>query len=582
ADLPSSILVLGLAALQVGCAALVWRLGRGTVHPVARRGAPEKSEFASAPTGFSAIHHSPYLRDLALLAFVVTACQALLEYVFRVKAQAAFPAKADLQHVIAIGHTVTSVGIFALQALFPARVLERLGVGRSVLALPLTAAAGAGVALVAPTLPMTASAWAAEGVVHGSLFRSGYELLYAPLAPAEKRAAKGVIDVGFARLGDMAAGGLAWLAHLGMAERFVPPLLGFAFGFAGLSYWVGTRLRRGHVRALERSLVERAAENDIALNEDALTRTTVFDTMRLRREAVLAETDASESGAGAPPSEPASAGDIPALSPSERAAALRAKEPVPARLALQSPEPLSADLVALTIPLLADPELASDALVALRRVSARSIGLLTDALLDPDEDATVRRRLPRVMSAEPTERAVDALFRGLADRRFEVRYQCGLALSRIHVKAPDVMIPETRVLDAVTREVESDRSIWESRLALDADPEGQTSAVDKAVRERFNQSLEHVFTLLSLILPRSNLHLAYQGLHVSDPVLRGTALEYLDAVLPPALRKTLWPFLTDEEPRKGPSRSKEEILAELDKLNESVVIRIDQIKSLEP
>ena len=201
---------------------------------------------------------------------------------------------------------------------------------------------------------------------------------------------------------------------------------------------------------------------------------------------------------------------------------------------------------------------------------------------DPDEDATVRRRLPRVMSAEPTERAVDALFRGLADRRFEVRYQCGLALSRIHVKAPDVMIPEARVLDAVTREVESDRSIWESRLALDADPEGQTSAVDKAVRERFNQSLEHVFTLLSLILPRSNLHLAYQGLHVSDPVLRGTALEYLDAVLPPALRKTLWPFLTDEEPRKGPSRSKEEILAELDKLNESVVIRIDQIKSLEP
>jgi hypothetical protein len=474
---------------------------------------------------------------------------------------------------------------------------------------------------------MAGGAWVAEGVVHGSLFKSGYELLYAPLAPREKRAAKGVIDVGFARLGDMAAGGLAWLAHLRMEEQFLAPLLGGALLFAGASYWIGTRLQRGHVRALERSLVERAAEADIAMDEDALTRTTVFDTMQIRRaamleglpqEAVAAELmDAAPgqaAGAGSeevvgkatpepavdvapeaapatekapateatptPDIDPAAArsGSVPVL---DRGAALRDREPLAARAALQSPEPLTAELMGLAIPLLGDPRLASEALLALRRVSGRFIGQLTDALCDPEQPDAVRRRLPRVMSAEPTARAVEGLFCGLDDRRFEVRVQCGLALSRIHAKAPDIEMPEARVLAAVAQEVERERSIWETRQALDRGSESATKAVDRAVHERAGQSLEHVFTLLSLVLPRSNLAIAYQGLYVGDQVLRGTALEYLDAVLPPALRDTLWPFLSDEVPRKGPARPREEILADLNRLNESVVIRIEEIRSLE-
>jgi hypothetical protein len=281
ADVPASALLLGLATMQAVCAWLVWSLARGGAPLRLARAA---SEFRSAPKGFAAIAHSPYLRDLALLAFSVTACQAILEYVFRVKAQDAFPAKADLQRMIALGHTVTSVGVFGLQALFSRRALERFGVGGSVLALPVTAAAGAGVAMAFPTLGVACGAWVTEGIVHSSLFRSGYELLYAPMPRAEKRAAKGVIDVGFSRLGDMAAGTVAWIAQMTMVTRYVTPLLGGALAFAALSWWAGRRLQRGHVRALERSLIEQAAESDIAVGEDALTRTTVFDSMQFRRE----------------------------------------------------------------------------------------------------------------------------------------------------------------------------------------------------------------------------------------------------------------------------------------------------------
>jgi hypothetical protein len=78
-----------------------------------------------------------------------------------------------------------------------------------------------------------------------------------------------------------------------------------------------------------------------------------------------------------------------------------------------------------------------------------------------------------------------------------------------------------------------DRSIWESQRLLDRSEEATDSPfVDQFLRDRANRSLEHVFTLLSLILPKQPLIVAFRGLHTTDELLRGTALEYLEAVLP--------------------------------------------------
>ena len=77
----------------------------------------------------------------------------------------------------------------------------------------------------------------------------------------------------------------------------------------------------------------------------------------------------------------------------------------------------------------------------------------------------------------------------------------------------------------------------------------QRSFVDEFLKDRAGQSLAHVFTLLSLVLPTAPLQIAYRGLHTDDPGLRGTALEYLEGVLPPDIRERLWPFLSDR-PRK--------------------------------
>jgi hypothetical protein len=67
--------------------------------------------------------------------------------------------------------------------------------------------------------------------------------------------------------------------------------------------------------------------------------------------------------------------------------------------------------------------------------------------------------------------------------------------------------------------------------------------MDGFVKGRMSQGLLHVFTLLSLVLPADPVQVALRSLHTDDEKLRGTALEYLDGVLPPAIRERLWPSL---------------------------------------
>jgi hypothetical protein len=103
--------------------------------------------------------------------------------------------------------------------------------------------------------------------------------------------------------------------------------------------------------------------------------------------------------------------------------------------------------------------------------------------------------------------------------------------------------------------------------------------VDEFVKDRASRSLAHVFTLLSLALPPEPLRIAFRGLHTDDPKLRGTALEYLEGVLPPRIREQLWPFLEDRRPAATrPTRPRDEILADLLKSNESIMINLEELQ----
>jgi hypothetical protein len=77
-----------------------------------------------------------------------------------------------------------------------------------------------------------------------------------------------------------------------------------------------------------------------------------------------------------------------------------------------------------------------------------------------------------------------------------------------------------------------------------------------------SRHLDHVFTLLSVVLDRDALDVARRALRSGDGPLRGTALEYLDNVVPPAVRGALWPHLGAPVPASS-GRSPDEVRDDL-------------------
>jgi len=250
--------------------------------------------------------------------------------------------------------------------------------------------------------------------------------------------------------------------------------------------------------------------------------------------------------------------------------------------ALASEESLAPELAAVAIPLLARDDVAQAAVASLRRVAPAITGLLVDFLLDQSQDQAVRRRIPRLLAVSANERAVQGLFQGLEDPRFEVRLHCGRALLQIRARSAGVVIDRDPVFAAVLREVAVEKRVWENQRDIDRLEEADRSPfVDRFLRARASSSLAHVFTLLALALPQHALEVAFRGLHTRDEILRGMALEYLESVLPAEVREKLWPYLEERGARKGPKRSREEIERDLLRSNDSIRISLDALRKLD-
>ena len=97
--------------------------------------------------------------------------------------------------------------------------------------------------------------------------------------------------------------------------------------------------------------------------------------------------------------------------------------------------------------LLNDP----DAVKALRKIAPRIRGQLGDSLGDPRQEFAIRRRIPRVLAADPGQATAEVLMNALRDRRFEVRYRCGQALARVVGTDPKIDIApipsESKIVD---------------------------------------------------------------------------------------------------------------------------------------
>lgn len=533
----------------------------GTFGMVARPARPPDASPAGA-SPIRVIRDVPYLRNLGLIVALGAVTSGLLDYVLSAEAASRFATAPELLAFFAVFWLVVGVLSFVVQLALGRVALERLGLAVTVALLPAVVVLGGAVGVAVPGLWSTALLRGGEAMQRNSLFRMAYELLYTPISEEKKRSTKALIDVGFDRLGTVAAGAIAAAAWYVDPRRTEVVLLVVAIGVALVTVSRSRALHMGYVTMLEESLRRGAKDRQ---NDGGPT--------AAAGQAAIAARDAlvehlEERRAEAFPEPTVRAGDTEEramrLDESIRAVVdVRSGDPARVRQVL-SAEALPPPLVAFAIMLLADKEFHLDAIRALRKVARRSTGQLVDALCDASVDFDIRRRIPRVLTASPTARAADGLLCGLDDARFEVRYACGRALLAIAGQPSDIVVPPERLKAIVLREVSLGKEVWESQSAPPFD-EGEDDApglFERLLQDRIDRSLEHVFNVLALQVDARSLRIAFLALHADDAHHRGTALEYLETVLPDEIREAIWPLLGGGRPMH-PTRPTQEILADL-------------------
>ena len=547
-------MLLCLAGFQLVAAGLARQLGDGATPWI-----DSPSPMAPSRPGLRVIAESPQLRYLVALVLLGTTSAALLDYVFKSRVVEAFGSGDGLLRFFALYYAGTSLISFALQTMGSRAALDRFGLALTTSTPSIALVAGGIAGLVAPGLGSILVARGGESIFRASWFRAGYELFFTPIPVADKRAAKSIIDVAVDRLGDAAGGGLVRVAIVFLPAMQSSAIISMAIVASLGAVLAASHLNRWYVRTLEASLLRRSAGVDAAMTGDDSMAIIVEDIRRRRlgRDPVELEVTRALVRAHADPT----VRDIVRLRSGKREAIIQV---------LTRAEGPPAFLVPHIISLLSSEPVADYAVFALRRVVEERVGELTDAMLDPAREFGARTRLARVFSVAVSQRAADALVVALDDERFDVRFQAARSLAAIVDRSPRIHLDASGVFAVVSREVAVSQPVWESRRLLDGIM--GDSPLDGFVRDRAGQSLAHVFTLLSLVLPREPLQIAFRSLHSPDKQLRGTALEYLEGVLPASIRERLWPFLVYRRP-EHPAPLHDEIMANLLRSSQSVTLK---------
>jgi hypothetical protein len=487
--LPPSDLLPAAAALGLVALAAVARLGRA---------APQRAAEPSGDRWRALLAELPQLRLLGLLVLAGAASQAILDYLLSSAAVGALGSGPRLLSFFALFQTAVGILSFLLQVAVSRSALERYGVGPVLAASPLLVLAGAFAAPVLPPLAAAVLLRGTDGVLGASLHRSAYEVLFAPVELERKRASKPLLDVGFDRAGMLLGGALVAVVSAVAASGARAVLLAAVAGLAAVRLLVAPRLHAGYRGTL--------ADN---LRLAALGRTGALD-----RSVLGAASLAGFDLPGAPELPPLPAdGDGAAVDEDVALlAALRSGEVRRTKRVLRErhTRPLLAPQV---VQLLGDDRVARDAADWLTAQDPPPAGLLGDALLDDRLSDATRRRVARLLGKLEDPRAGFILLAAVQAVPTGVRHALATALCRASERTP---LPAEPLLAAARR------------------------AALEPSRGEPRAELEEIFSLLGAAWPGEPLLRSLRALERGGEA-RGTALEWLDVLLPHDVKAALWP-----------------------------------------
>ena len=212
--------------------------------------------------------------------------------------------------------------------------------------------------------------------------------------------------------------------------------------------------------------------------------------------------------------------------------------------ALRSAPPAD-ELIPAIVKALASPDLAADASAALARFGERILPHIERLLPDETVPIEIRRELPGVLVRIGTPAAEQVLMESLLQGDAIFRFRVVSSLNKLRESNPHLWIDPRTIEVLLAAEIaghyRSYQALGPLRAALRPDSPPLT-----ALNQAMAQELERIFRLMALAHPTAGLHDAYVGVRSPNQAVRANALEFLENVLPPALRHVLVPLIDSQ------------------------------------
>jgi AAA family ATP:ADP antiporter len=168
------------------------------------------------------------------------------------------------------------------------------------------------------------------------------------------------------------------------------------------------------------------------------------------------------------------------------------------------------------------------------------------------------RNIPGILERIDSQLAVNALFQLLDDPDYQLRQKATRSLNKAKVKYPHLDFHKKEVAQRILEEGKlylNTLSVMHAQI-IKAYKKGDSSRGLKGeIREqkrkdlidllekRLDRDLQRIFGLLGLKYPPGDIHQAYEGIQSDKPEQRINAIEYLDNLLEPDLKRVLIPIV---------------------------------------
>jgi len=203
------------------------------------------------------------------------------------------------------------------------------------------------------------------------------------------------------------------------------------------------------------------------------------------------------------------------------------------------------EVVSALLAALPRPELTADAGDRLSRYGNALVPRLAECLDDPRTPVETKRELPPVLVRIGTPVALEVLIEGLLQSDVTLRHRVIASLNKLHDVHPEVRIDDQLVEVVLAAEIAGHYRSYQVLGPLREQFKEDDHALD-GIRQSMDQELERMFRLMALLVPGPGLHDAYVGVRSTNPTVRDNALEFLDNVLKPSLRRLLLPLLDSQ------------------------------------